>query len=249
MTNPLVQKVFLARAKAAVDAAASIADLEHNLSKGVFRELVVDQLLRPMLPSSFGIGTGGLVDHEGGQSGQIDLVIYNRNTSPPILFGEREGLYPIESCLYAIEVKSRLTKAALADIVTNARKVSALAKLRCLANQNAGVQFDPIKAVFAFSTELANKVHLVDQYVAIDPDFPHAIDVLCVVGRGYWFNNRVDKKWHGFPATDDHQEILQFVGGMTNTVLEANARMIGAAFGNYILTDGEMPSYEPELGD
>lgn len=92
MTNPLVTQIVGARVRAALAAAKALTGVEHPLVKGRLRELVVDQLLRPVLPPSFGLGTGVIVDTRGGTSGEIDIVVYNRDIVMPLLYGERDGV-------------------------------------------------------------------------------------------------------------------------------------------------------------
>jgi hypothetical protein len=63
MVNQLVTGIVRARVNAALAAADSIAGVEHALVKGRLRELVIDQLLRPILPPSFGLAQGLLLIH------------------------------------------------------------------------------------------------------------------------------------------------------------------------------------------
>jgi len=98
--------------------------------KGRLRELVIDQLLRPVLPPSFGLGAGIIMDSHGNSSGEIDVVIFNKDILPPLLFNEREGVFPVEACLYAIEVKSTLEVAHIDETVDKFRKLFRLTRLR-----------------------------------------------------------------------------------------------------------------------
>jgi uncharacterized protein DUF6602 len=82
--------------------------VDHDGEKGAFREYFVSELLRPLLPTHFGVGSGVVVDADERQSKQTDVLIYDRRRIPPILQTGERGLFPIDSVLVAIEVKSTL---------------------------------------------------------------------------------------------------------------------------------------------
>ena len=148
MTNPLVTQIVGERVRAALAAAKALTGVEHSLVKGRLRELVVDQLLRPVLPPSFGLGTGVIVDTRGGTSGEIDIVVYNRDILMPLLYGERDGIFPVEACLYAIEVKSVLDRNHIEETISKFRRVR---ELHRLPPTNS---FEPIGVLLAFDDRI-----------------------------------------------------------------------------------------------
>lgn len=60
------------------------------------------------MPTHFGIGSGIIINHTGRQSSQIDIVVYDKRVLPPFIQGEGVGIYPAESVIATIEVKSFL---------------------------------------------------------------------------------------------------------------------------------------------
>jgi hypothetical protein len=66
-----------------------------------------------LLPADLGVGTGFIVATDGRESTQQDVVLYDRSVLPPALYDQEAGLFPIESVLYTIEVKSVLTREEL----------------------------------------------------------------------------------------------------------------------------------------
>src|SRR5690242_1590665 len=102
--------------------------MNHPGLEGEVREILVADLLRPLLPPGIEVGTGKTVDHKGGVSKEIDVVIYDRAVMPALLFSpaSRLGAFPVEACIYAIEVKTTSTAAELRKTASNARCVSAL---------------------------------------------------------------------------------------------------------------------------
>ncbi|UVK81293.1 hypothetical protein LOY46_17140 [Pseudomonas sichuanensis] len=87
--------------------------LNHQGQKGGFREQFVKSLLGSLLPHHYGIGSGIVVDYKGNQSPQVDLVIYDRRKMPPILERDGHGIYPIDSVLRVLEVKSTIDKPSI----------------------------------------------------------------------------------------------------------------------------------------
>lgn len=94
--------------------------LNHRGEKGSFREEFVKQLLVSVLPGHYGVGSGVVVDRWGRQSPQVDLVIYDKRRMPPLLERDGHGIYPIDSVLRVLEVKSYVDSAAIDQFFTQA---------------------------------------------------------------------------------------------------------------------------------
>ncbi len=109
-----------------IAAANSSGMLEHSGLKGRLREIVIEELLKPFLDPHVRAATGTIVDAYGKQSRQVDVILYDEQVTPPILFTEREGAIPCHSVVATIEVKSRLTRRELKRAVDNARSVKLL---------------------------------------------------------------------------------------------------------------------------
>lgn len=87
--------------------------LAHNGEKGSFRETFVKEIFELFLPVQFGIGSGVILDKWGRQSPQVDLLIYDKRTMPPILELGGNGIYAFDSVLRVLEVKSVVDGKAL----------------------------------------------------------------------------------------------------------------------------------------
>lgn len=101
--------------------ARNCSRLDHPGLIGRFRQIMVEQLLQPLLPEGFHIGSGKVTDAKGNLSAEADIIIYDRRSVPPILYAKTEGVFPIETVYYSIEVKSKLTAREFADAL---KKVS-----------------------------------------------------------------------------------------------------------------------------
>lgn len=139
--NSAWDRIYDATISSALEMMRSVSGMDHTVVKGSLREVMLDELIRPMLPRTYGVGTGVIVDYQGeispsestappetpaGQSGQQDLVVYDPEVLPPVLEMHRTGVYPIEAVLSVIEVTSNLDTAALKTIMWRALRLYSL---------------------------------------------------------------------------------------------------------------------------
>jgi hypothetical protein len=212
--NEAYRALLDARVEGAVAIAKAYSRLNHKLLKGELREIVIRDLLRPFFPSDVGLGTGEIVSAvEGaGHSAQQDVILFNRRILPPLLGDERTGLFPIESVLATLEIKSRLTVEELKQSHVSAKSVHRLEIQPGGDKQKdaAAALIPRLTCLLAFDTDLAKDgKHEMTRYeeirdgryaeppakkdnapgVLIPKNDPPALMVICVVGRGLWW-------WH-----------------------------------------------------
>lgn len=123
MERTLLQQYFSAIVRTLVEMSDALSDIDHRLTKGQLREFLVSRILSAFLTSEFGIGTGIVVNKNGEESNQIDIIIYDNRILPPFIKEQSLGVYPAESAIATIEVKSRLTKTALLKAEEDAKKL------------------------------------------------------------------------------------------------------------------------------
>lgn len=91
------------------------AKIGHRLTKGELRELFLSDLLRPFLTYEFGLGSGIIVNQDGKESRQTDIIVYDKSIIPPFIKESHIGVYPAESVIATIEVKSNLRKGSIIE--------------------------------------------------------------------------------------------------------------------------------------
>lgn len=106
-----------------VSNAAGIA--VHGGNKGSIREGLITNFLAQNMPEFVRYHTGEIFDCVGKRSGQIDIVLHPI-TSPKLHLLGSINLFPTETVLSAIEVKSDLTRKALKDALLACEKVKKL---------------------------------------------------------------------------------------------------------------------------
>jgi hypothetical protein len=125
------------------------------------------------------------------------------------------GLFPVESVLFAIEVKSALSYGVLKSAHEKALK---LANLRYLSGyRNQQMEFVPhpvmnlVPALFAFRSDL-KKGSEIERYSRVVGEGGHpAFGVLCVVGRGIWSMDPA-LRWVEHKRSGEYDEIVHFIG-------------------------------------
>ncbi|MBB3219444.1 DUF6602 domain-containing protein [Pseudoduganella umbonata] len=136
---------------------------KHNVMRGSAREMFVEEFLRPFLPPSIGIGTGEIINHGGDRSKQLDVVLYNKGMIPPFISrNSTVGLFPWESVIAVIEVKSTITASICDDALLNALSVQTVVRNTERKDVLLGGVEDPEDAesrsavpyyIFAFSSD------------------------------------------------------------------------------------------------
>ena len=230
MPSKLLRDEYISKIKNALNRSISVASLDHRALEGRVREIFAEELLKPILYPGTAIGTGKIIDAAGAVSSETDLVIYSRNTLPPYVYGHNFGVYPVESCIYAIEVKSTLTAQEIKSSISKVAQLRNLKHLYSFYPLNFVQPYGPpctttIPILFAFSTDLSpTGKSEIDRYRENDPDADTkpTIPVICVAGRGYWrFETKRPKpSWLFHPPTDEHDEIIDFISGVSNTIPE-----------------------------
>jgi hypothetical protein len=102
--------------------------ISHSASKGTALEQIFIDFLRNYLPKFLEASTGFIVDANGNQSKQLDIIVFDANKAPIFFQKESIRVIPIE-CVYAvIEVKTHLNLRDLDGIFENMLSVRRLEK-------------------------------------------------------------------------------------------------------------------------
>lgn len=122
--------------------------LGHGTLIGDAREFFISQVLRSVLPPSLHIGSGKVIAHDGTESKQVDVIVYD-STFPVLEAQPGQGLYFVEGVVAVIEVKSQVNEAKFKEAVNNCRSVTRMPP--SVMTQN--MKFDPQKMQLTASGE------------------------------------------------------------------------------------------------
>lgn len=111
----------------------SISILNHSINIGTARENIIEGFLKRILPKSIEYYTGELIDSNNNSSGQLDIILHSIFLPKLDLFGTI-NLFPVETVLGIIEVKSNLDKLNLESAFSSYEKIKEL-------NNNSNIPF------------------------------------------------------------------------------------------------------------
>lgn len=123
MPNELYKKLMVERINSFTKESKNIDLINHSALKGSIRESGIGKLFSPLLPYDWEIGKGKIIDSNGNQSSEIDLLFYFKKVFPAIFFSNNLGVYPIESCGFAFEIKSRSTSTEIKSTIKKFNKL------------------------------------------------------------------------------------------------------------------------------
>ena len=225
MPNEIFRNKVRRNVDYAIHEASDAVEANHPGLEGRIREIALTRLFQPLLTADLNIGTGKIVDSWGHQSQQSDLVIYSKSVLPSVMYNEIEGMFPVETCAYSIEVKTKTSANEISDAIQKARSLLSLEYLPGIHGIDDKPVVHKVKrvvpAVFAFSSDLRNGGKTeVERYHELDPNSMKtpSILALCIVGKGYWYWRDFNKQWDFLQATPEHDEVIDFLSGVINTI-------------------------------
>lgn len=207
--NKLYHDLLASFAHSAVAKAKAASELHHDGERGYLRERLMADLFRPLLPTTLAVGTGVVVNAEDQQSTQCDIIVYDRSLVPAVIVAEGHGIFPVESVIYVIEVKSKLNATELKSAH------DAATSLREQARKHSSNPRLPMSVVFAFGSDIASsESERYDKYRG--PEQVPALRAICIAGKeyGYWSTALVQTgSWRKWPGPDP---VVGFLGQLMN---------------------------------
>ena len=109
MTETMFQKLIEQELKLIKELLLQINVKNEGHIKGTALEFRLRSLFSKMMPSFCLVSNGWIIDEKGNKSDERDLLVYNKDKAPQILFDIGTGIFPIESIEYDIQVKNSIT--------------------------------------------------------------------------------------------------------------------------------------------
>lgn len=188
--------------------------IEHNLSTGQALEEAVRVFLRKHLHSGLGITQGQVIDTAGNVTKQLDVIVYDAQSTPMLFTSEDEGhqLVPVEGVVGVVEVKATISASSLPAIIANMQSVKSMTKsayhqpTRQALITNTYTMFGDelehfpiVYSLFAFeSSEMENLVRAFRKLNDVLPP-SQRIDNTCLLDRGLIANLTVEQRLDAVP--------------------------------------------------
>jgi hypothetical protein len=202
--------------------------LEHRLTKGEVRELFVSDLLQPFLTHQFGIGAGVVVNQRGDQSKQTDIIIFDRSILPPFIAYGHLGVFPAESVVATIEVKSRLGKRELLDADESAKHLRDCVYDRRADRYSLYPQLLPTSAVLGFYGAGPRELSSQSAGAPWLKANIQRLTLICLPGKYSWIN--IERKgWANLAGDSQFEETKRFIAvlldNLRTQISERTARL------------------------
>lgn len=124
----------------------------HTGEYGTYREAIVRDFLRFIIPRSLDISTGFLMTSLDDISTQCDVVIFDSNMTPIYEEGDRQRFFPIESVHGIGEVKSTLSKSEFKTAINKLARNKALSERMveapAIIRKSPSGPYDPINHAY-----------------------------------------------------------------------------------------------------
>ena len=163
--------------------------VDHSGTLGDETELAWRSFLASILPNRYQVADGFVVDADGRRSDQIDLIVFDRQYSPPLFSGSRVQYIPAEAVYAVFEIKQRIDRKNLRLSCEKAASVRALRRTSVEIPSADGVLSPkPLHKILAGILALSNtntqdiKAAL-EKLMAQVPE-PQRLDLGCAVKDG-----------------------------------------------------------------
>jgi len=183
-------------------AAVNIA--KHTVNLGTAREGLISNFIKQNLPEYISYHTGEVFDSKDNRSGQIDIILHPI-TAPKINLHNTINIFPAETVLAALEVKSTLTtgikSGALADALRSCEKLKQLEFAGHPRERTSFVDTDKIPfIVFAYK---GPTLETLTKRLAESEITPRSLpDLIVVLDRGYCLAKTNSWQFAGGKADD-----------------------------------------------
>jgi len=185
--------------------------LTHSGLKGEANEETVRQFLRQYLPKTLDISSGMLVDAEGKQSKQLDVVISDTAKTPIFFQSGHVRVIPAECAYAVIEIKACLDKPEIEKAYSNMKSVKTLSKSAYFKKSGAiqythnlyGREWEHWPThyfIFAYDSPGLDSVLANLNELQAEDKVHGRIDMICVLNRGVILNQDKDGMFAALPS-------------------------------------------------
>ena len=191
-----------------------ISSARHSVNLGAARESLISNFLTQNLPEFISYHSGEVFDSNERRSGQIDIVLHPI-TSPKLNLYNSVSIFPAETVLAAIEVKSTLTTGkSVGSLVEALKSCEKLKGLEIFKNSNDSPVVDPQRVPFIVFAFKGPTLETLKKHLNKHSNIRELPDLILVLDKGYCLVK--DRSWHnildstisGYSVSDGQDEVL-----------------------------------------
>ncbi|MGV3346697.1 DUF6602 domain-containing protein [Enterobacteriaceae bacterium LUAb1] len=201
MPSQFLKTILHNKIQQTYDNAEAVSDISHTTVKGTFRESFLIPIIKSLLPSHFGIGSGQIVDKWDRFSPQADIIIYDKRKIPPIIEQNGLGVYFIDSVHRAIEIKSDLNTEGMHQTLNLAWSLHPDnpqgLKTAKKGNLEDGKSNYPMVSCFSYKQSITDLDNALSKW-GVTENIPSVM--FCLPDTGFYMYSPQSKKYNKFPA-------------------------------------------------
>lgn len=217
MDQTLIQKYSTVLIKGLIEKVISLKQLNHKVTKGQLREIFISDILKSFLTHQFSIGSGIIINQKGEQSNQNDIIIYDNRILPPFLNQFNIGVYPAESVVATVEVKSNFTQTELLKAELSAKNLIENVYKPSSSIYKEFSQFKPIRAVLGFYgngiKDLKDKTKG-KTWLRSNINY---LGFICLMNKYSWINMK-SNGWTGCIVNETNEEVKRFIAVLLDNI-------------------------------
>ena len=197
--------------------ANGVSKINHSGVKGTLREIFLSNLIMPFFPAQFSAGSGTIVNSLGAQSKETDIIIYDNRIMKPWI-SESKGIFPIESVIATVEVKSALESRDILEAQENATHLLSEVWYKSMWEGNRDAFVPPLAYLFAFSGSGFAEMNDARIGKALLKESVHNLKGICIAGKYSWMNLQETGWTDKSDGVDSHEEIKRFIAILIDNV-------------------------------
>jgi len=204
----IVKKYATALLKSMELKAEALQEMDHDPLKGRLRELFISDILKKYLTDEFEVGSGIIINKQGYQSPETDVIIYDKKIIPPLIKESFLGLYPIESVIACFEIKSTLTYFDLKKANDNAHIIFNL-----IDNKDKLKDYDvPFYTVFGYKHKTAK---IKNEHNKLKLRKYQYLSGICVLHEFCWL---LKEDWTLKMGDDEYEETKRYIAVILDNI-------------------------------
>lgn len=171
--------------------------ISHKVTKGTKREEIMKSVIKDLLPDIFIFGDGEIINPSGIKSKQQDLILSSKYLS--ILKASEISLYPVDSVIATVGIKSKLTLTTLKEDFQNIKSVKDIKKTIPTNVSNGSWNEQVQSNIFAFEGDSLEKMQENIEKIKAELKLEkmQMFDNLCVLNKYLITNNSQLRRFFG----------------------------------------------------
>lgn len=214
--------------------------VQHSGLRGRLREILIANLLAPWLPPFCKCATGMIIEsnNKPRRATQDDILVVDQTIAPPVLASMNgpEGIFPLNSVLLRIEVKSKLSARGLSDFIDASSEVI---KMQFTKQPGCKRKFTkPYNVLVAFKSDSSSEEwdYEFHRFCKImkrkkcPPPLSGFITAICIVNKGLWSLKdfgETERSWCRLDLDAKEDCLAYWVANISNTAYRAHAERQG----------------------